>query len=200
MDVVDSLSLVDKGTLNESQILFNSSGKSVIQIDILYLLLAYTRILEALEVVVQALPISNISEPVSIAQRTFAVSVQQIGIDELKMYGQNFSVTQTNSSELFFTEMKHQSSVGSVSLPESLFDFVANNNATLRIANAAFLLDSLFVRRQTNGLEVTSIIISTTIVGIGVVQKLTHPVQLDFQIFSNNVSTKFMLPSNYDIL
>ena len=200
LDVVDSLSLVDKDTLEESQTLFNSSGKSVMQIYILFLLLTYTRILEALEVVVQALPVSNISEPVSITQRTFAVSVQQIGIDELKTYGKNFSVIQTNTSELFFTETIYQSSVGSVYLPESLFNLFANNNATLRIANAAFLSDSLFIRRQTNSLEVTSIIISTSIVGVGVVQRLTHPVQLNFKISSNNVSTNFKHALNYYIL
>ena len=48
--------------------------------------------LEAIESVVESIPITNISEPVIITQQLFAVSVQQVDIIEFTQSGQTFSV------------------------------------------------------------------------------------------------------------
>ena len=50
------------------------------------------RILEAIESIVENIPIKNISEPVIIIQKSFAVSIQQVNIEEFKQFGQTFSV------------------------------------------------------------------------------------------------------------
>ena len=152
--------------------------------------------MEAIETVAQTLPVTNTSEPVTITQKTFAISVQQIGIDELKNSGQTVSIILKNSSGFSFIENYYQSSIGSIHLPDSLFNSIANRS-TVRIANAAFLSDSLFIRRQTNDLAIGSIIISATVIGVGTIQGLIQPIQLEFEIISNNVSTSLILLNNY---
>ena len=154
-----------------------------------YCLFTY-RMLEAIESVVEGLPITNISEPVIITQQSFAVSVQQLDILEFTQSGQTFSVNyrgfsdgnQTlNSTDLVFGTSGQQHTA-SISLPHNLLSTVPNITNNTKITHSVFTTDSLFVRRNNNFLEIGSIIISTTVVGTNRISGLDPPVGLSFLI------------------
>ena len=154
--------------------------------------------LEAIESVVESIPITNISEPVIITQQSFAVSVQQVDIVEFTQSGQTFSVNyrgysdenQTlNSNDLLFGTTSQQHTA-SISLPHNLLSTVPNITNNTRITHSVFITDSLFLRRNNNFLEIGSVIISTTVVGTDEINKLDPPVGLSFLI--NPVSIEGM--------
>ena len=146
--------------------------------------------LEAIESVVEGLPISNISEPVIITQQSFAVSLQQLDILEFTQSGQTFSVNyrgfsdrnQTlNSNDLVFGTTSQQHTA-SISLPHNLLSIISIITNNTRITHSVFTTDSLFLRRNNNFLEIGSVIISTTVVGTDRISELDPPVGLSFMI------------------
>ena len=154
--------------------------------------------LEALKSVVESIPIINISEPIVIIQKSFAVSVQQMDTEEFTQFGQTFSVNyrtfsdenQTlNSNDLVFGSPSQQSTAA-INLPNNLLSALPNitkNNT--RITHSVFITDSLFLRRNNYNLEVGSVIISTTVVGADTIRELDPPVDLRFQV--NPVSSYY---------
>ena len=156
--------------------------------------------MEAIESVVDNIPVANVSEPVVLAQRSFAVSVQRINFEEFSTNGQTFSVNvgagqNLTSDNLMFADLLDIPPTGSISLPNNLFSFVANVSNNTRITNAVFISDSLFLRRDTRYTEVGSVIISATVVGVDTIRNLNPPVTLGFQI--SPVSNKTMISLNY---
>ena len=146
--------------------------------------------LEAIESVVESIPITNISEPVIITQQSFAVSVQQVNIEEFTQSGQRFSVNyrgfsdgnQTlNSNDLVFGTTSQQPTA-TISLPNNLLSTIPTITNNTRITHSVFTTESLFLRRINKFLEIGSIIISTTVVGTDTISGLDPPVGLSFQI------------------
>ena len=147
--------------------------------------------LEAIDSVVETLPITNISEPIILTQKSFAVSVQLVDSDEFIQFGQTFSVnyrgfsddSQTlNSNDLVFGSPLKQPT-GAINLPNTLLNgltHLTKNNT--RITHSVFTTDSLFLRRKNYNLEVASVIISTTVVGVDMINKLSTPVNLRFLV------------------
>ena len=149
------------------------------------------RMLEAIESVVESIPIINISEPIVIAQKSFAVSVQQVNAEEFTKSGQTFSVNyrgftdenQTLSSNDLVFGSTSQQSTAVINLPNNLLSALPNitkNNT--RITQSVFTTDSLFLRRNNYNLEVGSVIISTTVVGENRISGLDPPIDLRFLI------------------
>ena len=146
--------------------------------------------LEAIESVVEGLPITNISEPVIITQKSFAVSVQQVDVVEFTQSGQTFSVNYRgfsdgngtlNSKDLVFGTTSQQHTA-SISLPHNLLSTVPNISNNTRITHSVFTTNSLFLRRNNSFLEIGSVIISTTVVGTDRISELDPPVGLSFLI------------------
>ena len=156
--------------------------------------------LEAIESVVENIPIANTSEPIVIAQKSFAVSIQQVDTEEFTQIGQTFSVnyrgfsddSQTlNSNDLVFGSPLKQPTAA-INLPNTLLSElpnIAKNNT--RITHSVFTTDSLFLRRNNYNLEVGSVIISTTVVGVDMISKLGTPVNLRFLV--NPVSVTIII-------
>ena len=149
------------------------------------------RILEAIESVVENIPITNISEPVIITQKSFGVSIQQVDIEEFKQFGQTFSVnyrgfTDGNktltSNDLVFRMGSQQSTTAAINLPNNLLSRLPNVTNNTRITHSVFTTDSLFLRRNSNFLEVSSVVISTTVVEKDTLRGLNPPVNLNFLI------------------
>ena len=150
------------------------------------------RMLEAIESVVENIPITNISEPIIIiTQKLFAVSIQQVNTEEFTKSGQTFSVnyrgfTDENrtlsSNDLVFGSTSQQSAAV-INLPNNLLSALPNitkNNT--RITQSIFTTDSLFLRRNNYNLEVGSVIISTTVVGADTISGLNPPIDLRFMV------------------
>lgn len=144
--------------------------------------------MEAIELVVENIPLTNTTEPVVIAKTSFAVSVQQVDIDEFQETGQNFSVIidggaegNLSSDSLSFGK-PHSSPTASISLPKSLFNAVPYVVNDTRITNFVFLSDSVFLRRSFSFLNVSSIILSARVVATGKIRGIKPPVELNFQI------------------
>ena len=147
--------------------------------------------LEAVESVVENIPITNISEPIVITQKSFAVSVQQVNIEEFTQFGQTFSVNyrgftdenQTlNSNDLVFGSPSQQTTA-IINLPNNLLSALPNitkNNT--RITHSVFITDSLFLRRNNYNLDVGSVIISTSVVGADTITGLNPPIDLRFLV------------------
>ena len=147
--------------------------------------------LEAIESVVENIPIINISEPIVITQKSFAVSVQQVDTEEFTKSGQTFSINyrgfsdenQTlNSNDLVFG-LPSEQPTAVINLPNNLLSALPNltkNNT--RITHSVFITDSLFLRRNNYHLEVASVIISTTVVGTDMISGLDPPVDLRFLV------------------
>ena len=165
------------------------------------------RILEAIEFVVDDIPIRNNSEPVVITRRSFAVSVQRVDLDQFMERGQTFSVNlglfsdintteNINSNDLSF-ETRDTQSTGSLSLPNNLFSAISNTGNDSRITHSVFLSDSLFLRRQNNNLKVGSLIISASIVG-STVDDLNSPITLSF--LKNPVLSYINFFDDYNII
>ena len=147
--------------------------------------------LEAIESVVESIPIINISDPIVIAQTSFAVSVQQVDTEEFAQFGQTFSVNYrgfSNDSQILTSNdltfgSPSQQSTAAINLPNNLLSAlpnIAKNNT--RITHSVFITDSLFLRRNNYNLEVGSVIISTSVVGADTIRKLDPPVDLIFLI------------------
>ena len=147
--------------------------------------------LEAIESVVENIPIANTSEPIVIAQKSFAVSIQQVDTEEFTQSGQTFSVnyrgfsddsqTLTSNDLVFGSPFKQPTAA--INLPNTLLSElpnIAKNNT--RITHSVFTTDSLFLRRNNYNLEVGSVIISTTVVGVDMISKLGTPVNLRFLV------------------
>ena len=150
------------------------------------------RILEAIESVVENIPITNISEPVIITQKSFAVSIQQVDIEEFKQFGQTFSVnyrgytggnkTLTSNDLVFGMGGSQQPTTAAINLPNNLLSTLPNVINNTRITHSVFTADSLFLRRNNNFLEVGSIVLSTTIVGKDTLRGLNPAVNLNFLV------------------
>ena len=149
------------------------------------------RILEAIESVVENIPITNFSEPVIITQKSFAVSIQQVDIEEFKQFGQTFSVnyrgfTDGNktltSNDLVFGMGSQQPTTAAINLPNNLLNTLPNVINNTRITHSVFTTDSLFLRRNNNFLEVGSVVISTTVVEKDTLRGLNPPVNLNFLV------------------
>ena len=153
--------------------------------------------MEAIESVVENIPLTNTSEPVIISQKSFAVSLQQVDIEEFKESGQTFSVNfgdfsnndqSLNSNDLTFGG-SNQQSTASINLPRNLLNGLPNITNNTRITHSVFITDSLFLRRVDNFQEVGSIILSAAVVGTDTIRGLNPPVGLSFMI--NPVSIGF---------
>ena len=146
------------------------------------------RLLEAIESVAENIPITNASEPVVIAQTSFAVSIQQVDLDDFQESGQNFSVVINNtskgnlSSESLSFGRPISSPTASISLPKSLFNAVPHFINNTRITNLVFLSESVFLRQNFSYLKVSSIIVSASVVGAGTIRGIKPPVDLSFQL------------------
>ena len=154
------------------------------------------RMLEAIESVVESIPIINISEPIVITQKSFAVSVQQVDTEEFTQFGETFSINyrgfsdnsqSLSSNDLVFGSPSQQSTAA-INLPSNLLSALPNKNNT-RITHSVFITDSLFLRRNNYNLEVGSVIISATVVGADTIRELDPPVDLRFQV--NQVSSYY---------
>ncbi|XP_019850052.1 PREDICTED: hemicentin-1-like isoform X1 [Amphimedon queenslandica] len=174
LEVVDNIIDVDQDILQESQESSNTSA----------------RILEAIDSVVDNIPIANASEPVIIAQKSFAVSVQEVDPEAFSRSGQTFSVniadfTQRNisSGDLSFESNTVSPPTGTIQLPNNLFSSLPENIS--RISHAVFVTDSLFLRRSFSYQRVSSVIISASVVGAGTIRNLRPPVNLGFQLNPN---------------
>ena len=126
-----------------------------------------------------------------ITRRTFALSVQQVDLDQFMELGQNFSANlgdfsnlnmneSIDSSDLSFELRTTTQATASVRLPSNLFSALPNVTNNTRITHAVFLSDSLFLRRNSNDLEVGGIIISARVVGYNSIQSLDPPVSISF--------------------
>ena len=156
-----------------------------------WLLLSSIRILEAIGSIIGDIPVGNISEPVVITRRTFALSVQQVDLDQFMELGQTFSANlgdfsnlnineSIDSSDLSFELRTTTQATASVRLPSNLLSAVPNVTSNTRITHTVFLSDSLFLRRNSNDLEVGGIIISARVVGYNSIQSLDPPVSISF--------------------
>ena len=105
--------------------------------------------------------------------------------------GQNFSANlgdfsnlsmneSIDSSDLSFELRTTTQATASVRLPSNLFSALPNVTSNTRITHAVFLSDSLFLRRNSNDLEVGGIIISARVVGYNSIQSLDPPVSISF--------------------
>ena len=153
--------------------------------------------MEAIESVVENIPLINTSEPVVISLKSFAVSLQQVNIDEFKQSGQTFSVNfgdfsndnqSLNSNDLTFGG-SNQQPTAAINLPRNLLNGLPNITNNTRITHSVFITDSLFLRRDDNFQKVGSIILSAAVVGTDTIRGLNPPVGLSFMI--NPVSIGF---------
>ena len=155
--------------------------------------------MEAIESVVENIPLTNTSEPVVISLKSFAVSVQLIDIEEFKQSGQMFGVNfgdfsndnqSLKSNDLTFGGFNQQPTAA-INLPRNLLNGLPNITNNTRITHSVFITDSLFLRRDDNFQEVGSIIISAAVVGTDTIRGLNPPVGLSFMI--NPVSIRFSI-------
>ena len=146
------------------------------------------RILEAIDSIVANTPITNISEPVVFSQRSFAVSVQEVNIEDFKQSGHTFSVNSeyfsNENQSLTFNDLMFgptsKRPTAAISLPRNLLNGLSNITFSTRITYAVFITDSLFLRRFKTFQKIASIIISAAIVGSGTIRQLEPPVNLSF--------------------
>ena len=154
--------------------------------------------MEAFETVIENIPITNISEPEIIPLRSFAVAVLLVDTEDIKVSGQNFSISSREITEdnLSFGTLT-DNAVASISLPNTILNNITNITNSTRIAHSVFLVDSLFLRRSDNYLEVGSVIISASVVG-KTLSGLRQPVSLNFLI--NSVSQAIYLVAYFIIV
>ena len=148
---------------------------------------SHYRILEAVENVADKIPVFNASEPAVIAQKSFAISVQQVDTKELSKSGQVFSVILSDFAQQNITSedlsFKSPASIftGSIEMPSRLFH--GNFSNASKVLHAVFVTDSLFLRRSFNYQRVSSIIMSASVKGVETsLRGLQPPVNLKFQI------------------
>lgn len=138
--------------------------------------------------VVDNIPIANTSEPIIVAQKSFAVSVQEVDPKTFSRLGQTFSIniadfTQQNisSEDISFENNAISPPTSTIQLPSNLFSSLPENSS--RISHAVFVTDSLFLRRSNLSYQrVSSVIISASVVGAGTIRNLRPPVNLGFQL------------------
>ena len=91
------------------------------------------------------------------------------------------NISRINSNNLYFGEMMNKSTA-SISLPNNLFNALYNISKS-RVTHAVYLSESAFIRRKNDNLEVSSVIISASIVGAGPIKGLKNPpVILSFKV------------------
>ncbi len=152
------------------------------------------RLLGIVQTVSEAIPILGNDSKVVVSYSTFSVSVQEVQPENFT--GQTISVLletefdyetdeETTVADLVYDESPE--AAASLTLPDSLFSSLAtmgsftNTNTSTRIIHAAFLTNSLFLRRmEDHQLEVGGIIISAAISGNVAVKGLDHPIKLRF--------------------
>ena len=129
--------------------------------------------------------ITNASSHVVKSHSYFAVSIREnnfegFGNQTLSINLTDFSESNVNSYNITLeTERNIVSSTGSVTLPSNIF----NSSNINRITNAVFLTDSLFLRRRLDYFNVSSVVISTSILReLDAIKELESPVNLSFQL------------------
>ena len=91
------------------------------------------------------------------------------------------NISRINSNNLYFGEMMNKSTA-SISLPNNLFNTLYNISKS-RVTHAIYLSESAFIRRENSNLEVSSVIISASVVGAGPIKGLKNtPVILSFKV------------------
>ena len=146
--------------------------------------------MEGIESVVENIPLTNTSEPTVISQKSFAVSVQQVNIEEFKQSGQIFSVNfgdfSNENQSLNFNDLtfggSNQQSTAAINLPRNLLNGLSKITNNTRITHSVFITDSLLLRRVDNFQEVGSVILSASVVGTDAIRGLKPPVGLSFTI------------------
>ena len=156
--------------------------------------------MEAFETVVESIPIANNSEPTVIPLRSFAVAALLVDIEDIKVSGQDFSII-NNSREITEENLSFgttaENPIASISLPNTILNNITDITNTTRITYSVFLFDSLFLRRYDSYLEVSSVIISASVVG-KTLRGLRDPVSLKFLI--NSVSLPIYMLSDILLL
>ncbi|XP_019854609.1 PREDICTED: adhesion G-protein coupled receptor G2-like [Amphimedon queenslandica] len=168
-EVIDNLLAVNQETLIESQALSNSSS----------------RMLAIVSNMAAIINITNASNHVVKNHAYFAVSIREnnfegFGRETLSINLTDFSEPNVNSYNITLeTEGNIVYSTGSVTLPSSNL----NSSNINRITNAVFLTDSLFLRRKFDYFNVSSVVISTSILReFDAIKELDSPVNLSFQL------------------
>ncbi len=139
--------------------------------------------MEAIESVTDSIPIQNTSLPVIIAKSQFAVSAQEIDTDKFEQVfsvniGNISNTTSIDSSNIFF--MRTNESTASILLQNNVLNSVGTGSK-VRISNAVYLDDSIFLRRNNNDIEVGSIIMSASISSSNKSTSFDPPVMLTFR-------------------
>ena len=130
--------------------------------------------------------ITNASSHVVKSHSYFAVSIREnnfegFGNQTLSINLTDFSESNVNSYNItLLTKGNIDYSTGSVTLPGNIF----NSSNINRITNAVFLTDSLFLRRRFDYFNVSSVVISTSILREfeSAIKELESPVNLSFQL------------------
>ena len=135
-----------------------------------------------MEILTEDIHIENDSDSITIAQESFAISVQQINNDSGQFFGVNLRNFSTLSNSLTFEDTRTSTPNGSIQLPSNLFSSLSSGSNDSRIVHAVFLTDSLFLRRGFSYQKVSSIVISASVVGVGTIRDLSSPVNLSFQL------------------
>lgn len=175
--------------LQESQQISNTSSRSKHCHKFVSIIFCYNnRILESLDNVVDGILVDDVSVPVVFALRSFAVSVKQVVPEEFSRSGHNFSVNLSSfskqnisSDELSFGENFESHPTGSIQLPNNLLSELPENISDPRITHTVFMTDSIFLRRNFNFRNVSSIVMSANVAGMTTIQGLSSPVNLGFQ-------------------
>ena len=134
-----------------------------------------------MERVSENIPIPENETSALITQSTFAVSVQKV--DPMTFAGLSISAVIESFDNQRIDElmlnmmMSNERSTGSLSLPSNLLQ---KANGT-RVTMSVFTTNSLFLRRDTNNMEVASIVISAGVVGVQRVKNLDPPITAVFQ-------------------
>ena len=137
--------------------------------------------LDAVERVSESIPIPENETSALVTQSTFAVSVQKV--DPMTFTGLSISAVIESFKDQRIDElmvnmmMSNERSTGSLSLPSNLLQ---KANGT-RVTMSVFTTNSLFLRRNTNNMEVASIVISAGVVGVQRVRNLDPPIMAVFQ-------------------
>ena len=186
---MDNILVASLEVLQESQQISNTSSRSKHCHKIVSLIFAINnRILESLDNVVDGILVDDVSVPVVFALRSFAVSVKQVVPEEFSKSGHNFSVNLSSfskqnisSDELSFGENFESHPTGSIQLPNNLLSELPENISDPRITHTVFMTDSIFLRRNFNFRNVSSIVMSANVAGMTTIQNLSSPVNLGFQ-------------------
>ena len=134
-----------------------------------------------MERVSENIPIPENETSALLTQSTFAVSVQKV--DPMTFAGLSISAVIESFDDQRIDQlmvnmmMSNERSTGSLSLPSNLLQ---KANGT-RVTMSVFTTNSLFLRRDTNNMEVASIVISAGVVGVQRVRNLDPPIMAVFQ-------------------